>query len=357
MLNLDEGQIYAQQDPQGMADLIERFPAQVEDAWRIGREAAVQLDVAGIQNIIIQGMGGSAIGGDLLRALFDKEFKIPVQIVRDYELPRYAGPRTLFVGSSYSGNTEETLAGYNQAKRNGCKILAIATGGLLAARAKADGNPFVTIPGGISPRAALGYSFFPLLAIFGRIGLLPDVSAEVREAIGVLQEGVAKLGRQVPASRNPAKSMAQFLQGQYPLIYAAGTWPGVVAMRWKGQFNENSKNLAFWNAFPELNHNEIVGYEAPSALIKEIRLVSLFTGLEGVRVAKRIQVTAQVIGRAGVQSREVHAEGNSPLARMFSLIQFGDFTSLYLAMLNGIDPTPVKMIDMLKGELAKLDAK
>ncbi|MGE5550591.1 MAG: bifunctional phosphoglucose/phosphomannose isomerase [Bacteroidota bacterium] len=353
MANLDETRSYREIDPKGMGDLIEAFPAQVEEAWRLGREAQVPSDYAAVDNIIVQGMGGSAIGGDLLRALYAEELKVPVMVVRDYSVPRFAGPRTLFIASSYSGNTEETLAGYGEAKRRGCKILCLASGGEIASRAKADGFPFIAIPSlGIQPRAALGYSFFPLLAVWSRLGMIPDVAGDVQETLAVLRAGVERLSRAVPG--NPAKSLAQWLHGHYPLIYAAGTWPGVVAARWKGQINENAKNLAFWNAFPELNHNETVGYEAPAELVKRIRVVVLRTGDESVRVAKRIEVTREIIARAGAQTREIAGEGRSALARMFSLIQQGDFASYYLAILNGIDPTPVKAIDLLKGELAKL---
>ena len=355
MANLDETRTYLEIDPKGMGDLIEKFPAQVEEAWRIGREAQVPSDYAAVDNVIVQGMGGSAIGGDLLRALYTNELKVPAMVVRDYSIPRFAGPRTLFIASSYSGNTEETLAGYGEAKQRGCKILCMASGGGIASRAKADGFPLVAIPSlGIQPRAALGYSFFPLLAVLSRLGMIPDVAGDVAETLGILKAGVGRLGRTIPAAGNPAKSLAQWLHSHYPLIYAAGTWPGVVAMRWKGQFNENAKNLAFWNAFPELNHNETVGYEAPAELVKRVRVVVLRTGEESVRVAKRIEVTREIIGKAGADTREVTGEGRSALARMFSLIQQGDFTSYYLAILNGIDPTPVKAIDLLKGELAKL---
>jgi glucose/mannose-6-phosphate isomerase len=355
LINLDADQVYQQTDPAGMAGIIERFPEQAEEAWRIGSEAHVPADYADVDNIVIQGMGGSAIGGDLLRALLLDELKIPAMIVREYDLPIFSSERTLFIASSYSGNTEETLSGYATAKMKGCKILTVSSGGRMSSLAAADGYPLITIPGGISPRAALGYSFFPLLAVLGRLGLIPDQTEGFRETLRTLRNGVIRLGRSMPSAGNPAKDLALWLHGRCPLIYAAGAWPGVVAMRWKGQMNENAKNIAFYNILPELNHNEIVGFEAPAALINEIRTVFLRTGDENDKVGKRMEVTADVITRAGGKTREVKAEGRSSLCRMFSLIQFGDFVSLYLAMLNGIDPTPVKVIEMLKGELAKLD--
>ena len=354
MANLDEERRYQQVDPEDMGGLIESFPAQVEEAWRIGSEAPVPEVYADVDNLIFQGMGGSAIGGDLLRALYADTLGVPAMVVRDYDLPGFAGPRTLFIAASYSGNTEETLAGYAEAKKRGCRILAVSSGGELAARAKADHIPFVAIPGGLSPRAALGYSFFPLLAVLGRLKLIPDPGADFRETLDLLKAGVSRLGRAVPASGNPAKELAQWFLGRYPLICAAGTWPGIVAMRWKTQINENAKNLAFWNVLPELNHNETVGYEAPPDLVRQMRVLFLRTGAENDRLVRRIEVTVGIIGRAGAVTREVKAEGRSTLTRMFSLIQLGDFVSYYLAVLNGIDPTPVKVIDFLKGELAKV---
>ena len=184
--------------------------------------------------------------------------------------------------------------------------------------------------------------------------MIPKADEAVRETLDMLKTGVERFGRKVPASHNPAKALAKWCHGFYPLIYAAGTWPGVVAMRWKGQFNENAKNLAFWNAFPELNHNELVGYEAPAELVRKIKVILLRTGRESDRVAKRIEVTAGIITEAGAETKEVRAEGVSDLCRMFSLIQQGDFTTYYLAVLNGVDPTPVRVINLLKSELAKL---
>lgn len=354
MVNLDDGRLYQELDPQGMGKWIEAFPSQVEEAWGIGLAARVPQDYAEVDQIVVQGMGGSAVGGDLLGALYAAKLKVPYLVVRDYEVPGFAGPRTLFIASSYSGNTEETLSGYEQAKERGCKIMAVTSGGKLAEWARRDGFPWIAIPGGYMPRAALGYSFFPLLAALGRLGLLPDASFEVEEAIAVLKEGVGRLGRHVPEAANPAKELARWFHGAYPLIYAAGAWPGVVALRWKTQINENAKNLAFWNVLPELNHNETVGYEAPAELIRKIRVLFLLTGEESVRQAKRIEVTRGIIDRAGAATRTLTAAGRSSLAKMMSLIQYGDFVSLYLAVLNGVDPTPVKVIDLLKGELAKL---
>jgi len=202
LVNLDDEKAYQQTDPDGMGDLIERFPAQVEKAWRIGREAEVPSAYAAIDNVVIQGMGGSAIGGDLLRALHAGDLKVPVVVVRDYALPGFAGPRILFIASSYSGNTEETLTGYAEAKRRGCKILAMASGGELAALATADKFPLIAIPSlRIQPRAALGYSFFPLLAVLCRLGLVPDASADVRETVGMLQSGVNASGGPGPPIR------------------------------------------------------------------------------------------------------------------------------------------------------------
>ena len=356
MASLDEIPVYAEIDPKGMGDLIEGFPGQIEEAWRIGAEARVPSDYAEVDQIVVQGMGGSAVGGDLLGALYSDRLKVPYAVVRDYGLPGYAGPRTLFVASSYSGNTEETLSGYAEAKRRGCKILAVTSGGRLAESARADGFPRLAIPAGFMPRAALAYSFFPLLGVLVRLGLFPDASREVEETIEAMREGVGRLGRAVPAARNPAKELAQWFHGHYPLVYAAGAWPGIVAMRWKTQINENAKNLAFWNVLPELNHNETVGYEAPPQLIREMRVLFLLSGEESPRLAKRLEVTREIVAQAGAGTRELKAAGRSALGRMFSLIQYGDFVSLYLAVLNGVDPTPVKVIDRLKAELAKLDA-
>ncbi len=340
-------------DPTGMLSLIETFPAQVQEAVEIGKKADLgdlKKEAQKFNSLIFLGMGGSAIGGDLARAVFADELKIPMLVNREYHLPAFVGEKTLVIASSYSGNTEETISALNEAKEKKARILCITTGGKIAEIAKANNYPLILIPGGISPRAALGYSFFPILVVFNRLGFISDKNEAVEETLKLLKEMKTELSLATPG--NLAETLAKKLYARIPLIYGSDGFRGVVASRWKGQINENSKHLAFWNAFSELNHNETVGWENPK-LTQEIHLVILRDN-EDVRMKKRIEVTSEIIRPHVHGITEVSSRGVSDIARMFSLIYFGDFVSWYLAMLNHADPTPVKVIDHLKKELAKL---
>lgn len=351
---LDDRERLARIDPAGMIDLIEALPDHCREALHIAQHADVPA-WSGIERVVVVGMGGSAIGGNLVRSLFEAECRVPVAVNSDYTLPGYVDARTLVIASSYSGNTEESLFGYEAAKKRGARILAISAGGELAARAQADGFPWIKIPGGMSPRAALGYSFVPLAVLFERLGLAAGVTPAVEEAVGILETQRERLKRDVPYERNPAKQLALAMAGRIPLIYGSGGWRGVVAYRWKCQVNENAKALCFWNTFPELNHNETVGWEHPE-LTKELYVVFLRDKDDHPRIQKRIAVTKEIMAPRIAGMTEVWAEGKSHLAKLLSLVYPGDFASYYLALLYGVDPTPIHVIDRLKRELAAMDS-
>lgn len=354
MIHLDDLQAMQSLDPGGMMGAILGFPGQCRDARRIGLSVQAPEGYRSAANIVILGMGGSAIGGDLLRSLFENEFRVPVAVNRDYGIPNYVNEHTLVIASSYSGNTEETLSGYAEARRRKAMIAAICTGGKLKELATADGYPVITIPGGLSPRAALGYSFHPLMAVMERLGYLAAKDSDFEEMADKVSEMARRFGPEAPLSDNPTKQLAERLHDRLPVIYGAGGWRAVVAARWKGQINENAKNIAYWNAFPELNHNETVGWEAPVKVTNLVHNVILRGADESPRLSRRVEVTHQIMQQAVEGFTEIRAEGKSPLAHMFSLVYTGDFVSYYLSMLNGIDPTPVRVIDRLKAELAKL---
>lgn len=351
-MDLDQLTDYGQLDPSGMGEWIEDLPQQCQQARRLALDFALPA-FGEIRQVVILGMGGSAIGGDLLRVLLERETKTPFFVNRAYDLPGFVGPETLVIASSYSGNTEETLAGYQEAKGRGAKLLAITTGGKLAQKAEADGVGTIFIPGGLSPRAALGYSFVPLLITAWRLGLCSDKSRELEATIRSLKDLRGRYGKEAPTEQNLAKQLARKVYGRIPLFYGVSGYRSVVATRLKGQINENAKNLAFYNVFPELNHNELVGWEEP-ALTRQIEVLVLRDKNESARIRTRIQVTEDIIRPRASEIVELWAEGESELERMFSLIYLGDYLSYYLALLNQIDPAPVKVIDRLKGELAKL---
>lgn len=342
-------------DRSNMLDLILKFPDQCRDAFRIGKSFSVPQPYkeAQFKNMVFSGLGGSAIGADLIRSYLSDELKIPLLVSRDYTIPNFVDKDTLFFACSYSGDTEETLASYDEAKSRGAKILAISSGGKLEAKAKEDGVPFISIPKGYPPRTALGYAFFPWLTVLSKFGFIEDKTKDIEEAISNiegLRDGALK--PEVKTAKNPAKKLAEALLGKYVIIYAANKHFDSVITRFRGQLAENSKTLASTHVFPEMNHNETVGWENPKKLIKDFAVIFLRDESEHPRVAKRMEITAGIIKKKS-KVIEVRSKGSSLLSRMFYLIYLGDFTSYYLALLNKRDPTPVEMVTYLKGELAK----
>jgi len=352
--NLDDVGAMRQMDPGGMTDLIVGLPEQLKEAYDIGLKAEIPAEFSQVKNVVISGLGGSAIGGDLLRSLTIGESKVPISVNRDYDIPAYVGPDTLFIASSYSGNTEETLQAFDLAVKAGARVLCISSGGKLTERATQLGIPVVKIPGGPAPRAALGYSFIPLLVIMRRLGIVHDHPGDISEMLSVVTGLREVLGPESPESVNQAKQLARKMHGRLPIIYGTEGYKAVVAQRWKGQINENSKAPAYWNVYPELDHNEIVGWKTNRELLSKMYVINLRDNAESAKMQKRIEVTSEVIGRYAAGVEHVWAIGKSALARLFSLVYIGDFASLYLALLNCEDPLPVESISYLKQQLAQV---
>lgn len=348
----DEAQILAN-DPGGMLKALWSLPEQCVEAERLTQEFNPPQNFAAVNTILVTGLGGSAIGGDLLRVFIAGKSKVPVVVNRDYVLPEFVSDKTLVFAVSYSGNTEETLSAYAQAREKQANIIALTTGGKLKEMAQRDGVPVITVPGGISPRAATGYLFIPTVVTLAKLGIIPDVAGEISDTITTLQGLREKFKPSAPAAGNLAKQIAGKLFGRIPLIWGATGTTEVVATRWKGQINENSKAMAYWNFLPELNHNEIVGFEKPGELLKQLAVVILRDQNDHPRVQQRMEISKTIIKDKVSSITEVTSTGATVLARTFSLTYTGDYASVYLAALYGIDPSPVKMIDYLKNELAK----
>jgi len=309
--------------------------------------------VDAISNVVVTGLGGSAIGGDLLRVYCNDKCSVPVLVNRGYTMPEFVGRDTLVFAVSYSGNTEETISAYQDARKRGATIIAITTGGKLAEMASGEGVTVIPVPGGISPRSASGFLFIPTLRIMERLGFLTGIAEEVENLVSHLKTLYENLKPEVPVESNPAKQMALKLYNRIPVIWGSSGTTEVVAQRWKGQINENAKAPAYWNAFPELNHNELVGFKCPESLLKQVHVVMLRDDRDHPRVQKRMEITKNVISAAVAGITDVRASGGGLLARTYSLIYSGDYSSLYLAILYGIDPGPVEVIDYLKKQLAK----
>jgi glucose/mannose-6-phosphate isomerase len=338
-----------------MLRLVGELPDQCETAWSQMMATDLALPRRDFDNVLIMGMGGSAIGGDLTRTLVADEAKIPVVVNRDYTVPAFVSERTLAVASSYSGNTEETLSALDYARSKGATIVAISTDGELERVAADHGLPWVPVNyKGAQPRAALGWSLVILLGVAFKAGIITDRSRDVSEAVGVMRRLQAEINEHVPSSQNPAKQLALDLYGKLPVVYGSGHL-SEVARRWKGQYNENSKNWAFFEIMPELNHNAVLGYRHPAELAKDIVVILLRSSLDHPRTAVRFDVTQEILDRRGVEYRVARSRGESALANVLSSIHFGDYTSYYLAQLNCADPTTVDMISYLKQRLAEVE--
>jgi len=351
-VDLDDVEIYKLKDTEGMLGRIKELPAQCDKAWAAAVSFSLPDEHARVDKVVILGMGGSAIGGDLVRSLALDEAKVPVIVHRDYGLPAFVDDRTLVIASSYSGETEETLSAFEPTLKTKAKKLVMTTGGKLRKIAEANKIPVFKINYKAQPRAALGFSFIPVMGVLQKLGFLKDKSADVTETVEVLERLCSKLDETSAQEKNPAKQMAQSLYGRLPVIYGAGI-ASEAAHRWKTQINENSKAWAFYEIFPELNHNATVGFPYPEELLTRIRVVLLRSPSFNERLKLRYKVTCELLKRAGVRYEYVDSEGKSPLCQMMSLVLFGDFVSYYLAILYRVDPSPVKVIDFLKSRLAK----
>ena len=337
-------------DPGGMYDLLRDFPDQITEALQIGRGATLKFSTRGISRILLCGMGGSAIGGDLLRSTFADELRVPFLVNRSYQIPAWVGRETLVIASSYSGNTEETLSSVRLAAKRGARVLAITSGGALALLARRRRSPMVVIPGGLPPRAALAYSFFPLLVVITRLGFLRPRQGQIRETVALLRT----LGAHYAAPErddNPALEIARLLEGRIGIIYSATDQLDAVNTRWRGQMAENAKTLVFGNVLPEMNHNEIVGWKVLTSEMRAMQVLFLRDRQDHRRVSRRLDVTRELLAPHTDRITEVWSQGSSRLARIFSLVHLGDWVSYYLAVLHNEDPMPVRAIDHLKAAL------
>jgi glucose/mannose-6-phosphate isomerase len=352
-VDLDDAAYLRSVDPDDMGARISELPTQCRDAKEVASQCILPEEYAESDAIVILGLGGSAIGGDLVKTLVEGECRVPIFVNRQYDLPAFVGEKTLVIASSYSGNTEETLSAFREALDRGARPLAMTTGGELARMCRDQNLPLVAFDYQAQPRAALGYSLVMLLQVLHQLGYVSDVSADLREAIEAMEAQQAEIGIEVPEERNAAKQLARRLEGRVPVIYAGGHL-AKVARRWKCQFNENSKGWAVWEELSELNHNAVVGYEFPATMASVGHVVMLSSDLYSPRLRLRMEVTGEILNDKGIPQETLEARGRSSLSQVMWSIHFGDYVSYYLAALRGVDPTPVKTIAYLKERLAQV---
>ncbi|HTY44538.1 MAG TPA: bifunctional phosphoglucose/phosphomannose isomerase [Patescibacteria group bacterium] len=342
-------------DTSGMLGLLEDLPSHCRASLDIVAHTPLACDKREFKNIVFAGLGGSAIGADLVRTFLYEKCRIPIAVVREYGLPAYVDSASLVFIASYSGNTEETLSAYAAAQERGATVIAVTSGGALKEQAGRDKVTCVQVPGGLPPRCSLGYQSIIPLCMLSKMGLIENMEAYVGQTAGLLEDMQRQcLSPRIGQKDNIAKYTAAKLYNKFAFIYSASVHFDAVVTRWRGQLAENAKTLASSHLFPEMNHNEIMGWQHPGRLLKDFTVVMLRDKGMHPRVAARMDITGKIIAKDGTEVLEVWSRGDSLLSRIFSLIYIGDFVSFYLAILYGTDPTPVERITDLKNRLAKI---
>jgi glucose/mannose-6-phosphate isomerase len=341
-------------DKSGMLNFSVNAAKHYREAVKVAEK--IQVNFPKPANIVIAGLGGSAIGGDLLKDWAKNQLSIPIEVSREYHLPAYVSKKTLVIITSYSGDTEETLSSFLDALKCKCMIFCISSGGALIKYAQKHKVPYLQVPVGMPPRAALPYMLVPLLVLLEKLGLVKGITEELDEAIVLLKKISYENGPDMQTRDNFAKTVATHIEETAPAIYGFGVYRSV-AQRFKQQFNENAKSAAKWEFFPELDHNEIVGWEGRGEQCKYFSIIFIRDSEEPVEIESRIETTKQIMERRGLIMFDLEVQGKSTLAKMLSTIVVGDFTSVYLAVLRGVDPTPVKTITVLKDTLAQNGVK
>ena len=353
-IDLDDLNEIARLDSEDVLAAVERFADQCREGWEIGLSAKGLPRAEGIDSIVVLGMGGSGVSGDVIRAIVEPRLAVPFRVIKTYgPLPEWVGRNTLVFAVSYSGSTEETVAALEEAHQRGARAIAISSGGPLADMAREYGLAHVRIPTGLQPRASLGYLTLPILAVLVQIGLVPDMQSDVDEAVQVLSDIASRCHRKRPQDENPAKQLARRLHGHIPVVYGGAGLGATAAYRFKCDLNEYGKTPAFWHELPELDHNEIVGWNQLSDVTKQnFVVVMLRDPADHERVQIRFEITRKLIEGNVAEVIEVPAEGQSPAARLLSLILITQLSAIYLGLGYEVDPGPVAVIQKLKSELA-----
>lgn len=345
---LDDLKYIHQRDGQDALGVAEKQWQQLQHSFQL---SAFSFQPDDITNVVYAGMGGSALPAQLIYAWAG--LKLPLIICRNYDVPDFVDQNTLFIAASYSGNTEEELAALAAAENRGAKIAVMASGGKLAELAVQKQYPLAKLPAGYQPRYTAFFGLRALCTILAKTGLIDEqkVMTELDAAANFLGQAVAKWRPDVPTAQNPTKQTAQELAGKSVVVYA-GPKMSAAAYKWKISLNENAKNVAWWNQIPEFNHNEMIGWSS-HPVDKPYAVVELRSNLENPRVMKRFEISEKLLSGQRPAPHIINVEGDSVLKQLVWAVAYGDFTSIYLALLNGVNPTPVELIDKFKFELNK----
>ncbi len=344
---LDDQNVIKQRDPSGALSVAAaewqqtQFQPEVVNGDNDGRE---------LKSIVLTGMGGSALAALLLKTWLKDRLSLPFEIVRTYDLPEYVNQNTLVIASSYSGNTEETLSGLAQARARGAQIAILASGGQLVETANAEQIAYVELPGGLQPRMAMFYNLNALVTLLAHFRVVPiETLGEILSVGDWLKSETAKWLPTTPTVNNYAKQIALEAAGKSAVFYG-GTLTAPVAYKWKISWNETGKNLGFWNEFPEFNHNEFLGWTS-HPVEKPFVVFDIISNLEHPQILKRFEISDRLLSGKRPKSIRIELRGDTPISQMLWGCILADFASMYLAVLNGVDPVPVELIERLKQEL------
>ncbi len=352
-MNLDDFQNFANVDKSNMLSEIDSLPAQLDKGWKQAKRHNLILSCE-CSSIVLTGMGGSAIGADLIASCLENQIKIPIIVHRNYGLPIWsAGKNCCVIVSSHSGNTEEALSSFHEAIKRDCSAFAVTTGGQLNQVALENSIPVVQFSHAGQPRSAVGFNFGILLSILNQIGLIGDQEAAIKECVDFMEEQQKRLIASVPTAENPAKKIASRLANRFITIYASD-FLIPVARRWKGQLNELVKVWAQYDVIPEANHNSLAGILEPGEKLKDQFAIFLNSNLLLKKNKVRIEMMEKELVANGIASDGVIANGKSRLLQMWSTILLGDYMAYYLAMLYDRDPTPIQPIIEFKKKITKL---
>ncbi len=340
-------------DKTGFKKLLLNFHEQVDAAPKLVDAAKLQIDAARIRQVVYIGMGGSAITGDLLNDALFAQLKVPVSVVRGYTTPGYCSENTLVVACSYSGNTEETLSALQSVAGSGAQFICVTSGGKITKLARKNNWGLITLPDGYPPRMALGFMFFTLYHALGRADLFSGYQSDLSQLSRFLKEEIHKHDLDAHNGHILAMELAKTIQHSIPVIYSSAPFLATVSLRWQNQMHENAKSLAFRNVLPEMNHNEIVGWEMDSDVRSALVAIFLENETPHPRIKQRIELSKKLIKSGGNKVVDIYSHGTDTLEKIFSLIILGDWVSYYLAAFYKKDPIAIENINYLKEELAK----
>lgn len=330
------------------------YDLQFSEGWKLSGQVDLSSVTGPIESVLVLGTGGgSAASVNLVKSYLFDELQVPLQLNQGYSIPAYVDEKTLVIVVSHSGNTEEVVSGYEQAIAANAQIAVITAGGTVLEMARRYDHTHLLVPGGMMPRIVLGYIFLPILSILIKLGLVQDKTKEVEETIATFSLLREQYGAHVPRDQNIAKQIASEMDGLTPVIYGTLPYFDAPAWRWKNQLGENGKVMAFWNAIPSLHHDEAVGWDAPAAMLKGYHFTLIHDVEDSEKTAKRVEISAEILRERAGAVRIVHSQGVSRMARLFSIVYLADYVSLYTALIRGVDPTPVDVINLFKSKMGQ----